>query len=828
MPEDLVQGEEDVVGALPEAREDDLLFADFMGKNYLLYSVSVLVDRALPDVRDGLLPVQRRILYAMSEMRLRSNGSYTKCAQVTGKVMGSYHPHGDMAIYGAMVRMAQDFSLRVPLIDPHGNFGSIDGDPAGAHRYTECRLSPAAEEVLGSNLRVGDKAVSALSDEVLGEDYGRNYDESLREAKVLPASFPNLLVNGNTGIAVGMIHSSPAHNPSEVLDLAIWRLGHPEASDKQALRRLPGPDFPTGALVVRDEALEQAYLTGEGRLTVIGEAHIEPIPGNREKIVVTSLPFGVSKGQGFIEALAKQWQEGKWPELSDLNDFSDEDMRVEMELKRGTHAPSALARLYKDTRLRTTFPMQMNVLVDGRPRTLGVIGVLDHWLAFRREVIVRAARKRLADIEQRLHRLEALIKAIDAIDAVVAAIKSSPDRAAAKPKLRKLLKIDEQQATWIVEMPLGNLTSLESKDLREEEKALQEEAKGLRVFIKTPAQVTDKMAEDLRDLRKLLASPRKTRLISGEDVVEAESGDVSAPAEDCLALISRSGRAACGTGSLARGASLQIPSGDAMVVAAPARTDQDWIVFAASGKAFRLRLADLPLISRRDKGCHLSEAIGIEQGDDVVAAFPLEEGRKGTALFAYESGAIKRTEWAEYARAVPSGLVAAAPKPGDRVQGVHDCPEGADIILVGSHGKGIRFPAAQARPMGRVAAGVRGIKLPEGMRLLASAVSPSGAGALVILTSTGHAKRIPLDDFPQQGRDGSGVALMGGAWKPGGKHGDLSLAALVADGGSLLVQREGKLQAVAASDVPRATRAIVPKRFALADGAQALLAALSE
>jgi len=824
---DAEPAEENGFAEYVEFTEGDLLFPELLGRNFLLYAVSVLTDRALPDVRDGLLPVQRRILFAMNDMRLRSNGKLSKCAKVVGETMGNFHPHGDLAIYGALVRMAQDFSFRVPLINPQGNFGSIDGDGAGAMRYTECRLSVAAEEVLGTKVRIGDREINALDPAVLPDDFGRNYDESRLEAGVLPTSFPNLLINGNKGIAVGMTHSSPPHNPAEILDLAIWRIAHPDAPDKQVVAKLSGPDFPTGALVVQNEALREAYLTGKGKITVVGEAHVEPLPGNREKIVVTSLPFTVSKGSGgkgtgFLEVINRQYQDNKWPEFADMTDLSTEDMRIELELKRGSNARAVLARLYKETDLRYTFSMQMNVLVGGRPQTLNLVQVLDHWLAFRKEVLVKAAEKRLAEIEVRLHKLDALIKAIDAIDAVVKAIRSSKNRQEAKPKLRKLLKIDEQQASWIVEMPLGNITSLETHDLKDEQKQLSLEAKELRTFIKTPKLVTDKIADDLRDLKKVLHSPRRTKLIAADGGEGPALTEFSVPAEDCLLLVSRSGQAACGQGTLQRGASLQVAAQDKMVLVADARTDQDWIVFTASGKAFRLRLAELPLISRRDKGMHLSEIIGFEQNDSVVAVFPLDRERKGTVLFVYESGLLKRTEWSDYAKVVPSGLVAANPRSGDHVQGVHDCPETSDIVLVGAHGKAIRFSVKALRPMGRVAAGVRGMKLPADTLLVGSAVC-TDSDQLLVLTSTRFAKRIPLKDIPQQGRDGGGVSILGSTWKATSKYGIPAHVALATDKSTLWLQREGKLQAYPAAKTTKAGRAIMPKLFEPAEKTQAVI-----
>jgi DNA gyrase subunit A len=788
---------------------DDLRYSDVMSTNFLTYAVSVLTDRALPDVRDGLLPVHRRIMIVMHEQRLRSNARYRKCAKVTGDVMGNYHPHGDLAIYGALVRLAQPFSLRAPLIDGHGNFGNLDGDGAAAARYTECRMTPVAEKML-----------EHLDEEVLPNDYTRNYDESRPEPKVLPSAYPNLLVNGSMGIAVGMTSKMMPHNFGEIMDLAIWRIANPDATPQALVKRITGPDFPTGSLAVDNDELRKAYLTGEGKVTMVGEAHIEPMPGNREKIVITSLPYGLTKGSGkgsgLLEVFNKQYGEGKWPEWTDVNDLSkgDFDVRIEVELKRGSNAKAVLARMYKDTRLRDTFGVQANVLVNGRPRTLGFTEILDEWIAFRREVMVKIAEKRMREIQVRLHKLEAFLKAIDAIDAVVKTIRTSKNRAEAKPKLEKLLKIDEQQSEWIVSMPLGNLTTLESRE------RLRVELKDLQKFVKSPTLIGEKITGELKEMKKDFSTPRATKMV-GEDAVStaaAGSAALNVPAEDCMLLVSAKGQAVCGSGTLKRGASLNVAAGDRMVCVSEAKTDQDWMVFTASGKVFRLRLAELPLESKRTKGIHLSEIIGIESNDDVVACFPIDKDKDGTALFIYESGLVKRTEWKEYARVVPSGIVAASPKPGDKVIGIFDGPDSVDVVLVGDHGKGIRFAAKDLRPMGRASAGVRGINLPDGVKLVGFDITASDSGQLLLLTDAGYGKRINITDFPSQGRGGGGVMLL----KPGTKYGTLIKAAAVLEDSELWVQKEGKLSMTLAKKASLVGRAITPREFPLGQDMQAL------
>jgi DNA gyrase subunit A len=798
-------GDLSVTAGSVELREGDHRYDELLAHNFLVYAKSVLTDRALPDIRDGLLPVQRRILLAMDDLSLRPNRSTRKCAKVVGETMGNYHPHGDLAIYGALVRMAQDFSLRTPLVTGQGNFGNVDGDPPAASRYTECKLSEAAESLLGD-----------LDPEVLPDDYGRNYDESRVEPNVLPAAYPNLLINGQIGIAVGMTCKMLPHNPGEVLDLATWRLANPEARPETVVKRLSGPDFPTGALVVADEAMRQAYLTGEGKVVAVGEAHIEPANGNREQIVITSLPWGVTKGQagsgsGLLEVLDRQFGLGQYPEFSDMHDYSTDDMRIVIELKRGSNAKAVLQRIYKHTRLRETYGVQMNVLVNGVPKTVNLSELIDHFLDFRRYVIIKIAEKRIRWIESRLHELDAYLKALSAIDAVIKLIRGSKDRHEANPKLQKLLKIDEQQGNWILDMRLHRLTALDRHKLEDEVKTLKVELTELRTFIKTPALVTEKMVGDFRELKKLMGAPRQTKLI-GDDAVGDDAevmADFSVPAEDCMLLISSHGHALCGQGTLKRGASLQLAPGDHLAVVEDARSDEEWLVFTAAGKAFRLRLAELPLENKRHKGQHISELGGFEADDRIIGAHKVVADRPGSALFIYASGTVKRTSWDEFTNAHGSGVVAAKPAAGDQVVAVYNCADEADIILVGSHGKAIRFPAEDARPMGRAANGVRGIKLPAGVRLIGSACVLDPTATLLLATSTRFAKRIPLLDIPPKGRGGGGVVLM----KTGGKYGEPAVIAVVeTDKDELHIHTtDGKLKEQPASRVPRAGRTIVPK-----------------
>lgn len=792
-----------------EGTVGDADYGEVMANNFMLYAKSVLVDRALPSI-DGLKPVQRRILLAMLDRRLYPTAAYSKSAKVVGDTMGKYHPHGDAAIYGALVNMAQDFTSRVPLIDGHGNFGSLDGDAAAAQRYTECRMTQAAVELLAD-----------LHEKVIPDYYGMNFDESAPEPQVLPARWPNVLVNGTTGIAVGMATTILPHNPAEVIDLCVWRLKNPKAPAEKLVERLSGPDFPTGATVLDDEGLRESYLTGKGKVTALAKAHIEPIEGNREKIVITEIPWGVNKGD-LLTKIAKQHAEGKFPEITELNDFSrgDDEIRVEAILKWGANSRAVLQRLLKHTGLRKVYGVEMNVLIEGVPKTVSLAELVDHFLEFRRQVVINRAKKRIEEIEERLHRLDAYMKVVAATDKVVQTIRKAKDRQAAKKPLMKLLKVDEQQAQWIVEMQLGQLTQLDRFKLKEEVKVLKEELKGLKQLVRTPKLVTEAMIEEFGEVKegfkKAGLTERHTSVMppsDGEDIAT-----MSVPAEDCILLISRSGRAICGQGTLKRGASLNLSSDDRLAVVEEGRTDQERLVFTASGRAYRLRLAELPLESRRSKGAELAQIIGVEQGDPIVAAHEFTAGadgaKDGAVLLVSRDGVVKRTAWKEFASAHASGITAGKVGPGDEIITALDCPDDADIVLLGSHGKAIRFAASEARLMGRNAGGVRGIRLPEGAQIVAAAVirpEDENGGQLLLATTTGFAKRVPYSELPKQGRGGGGVALM----KVGGKYGEPKFAAPARDGQTLYVEvGGGRFKIYPVSRVAKTRkRAIVPKRW---------------
>ena len=776
-------------------------YAETMGTNFMVYAKSVLVDRALPSI-DGLKPVQRRILLSMNDLRLRPDSRYSKCAKVVGTTLGSYHPHGDASVYGALVNMVQDFTMRVPLIDGHGSFGSIDGDGAAAMRYTEARLGPAAMELLLD-----------LDPQILPDHYGRNFDESALEPSLLPARFPNILINGGTGIAVGMATTILPHNPAEIIDLCIWRADNPKATVEKMVDRITGPDFPTGATVIADEGLRQSYLTGKGKVTALAKAHIEPVAGNREKIVVTQIPWAVNKGD-LLMKIAKQHADGKFPEITELNDLSQGDHGIQIEaiLKRDSNARAVLQRLLSSTGLRKVYGVEMNVLINGRPETLNLAQIIDHFLEFRRSVVKNRAKKRIGEIEERLHKLLAYTAVVDHTDEVVQTIKKSKDRQAAKPPLKKLLKIDEQQAQWIVEMQLGQLTQLDRSKLLEEKKTLETELAELKKLVASKELINEAMVGEFKDLKavwkkKGILERLSTLTEAGEDGEDITS--MTAPAEDCILWISSGGRALCGQGTLRRGATLNLGKDEKLVVVEEASTDQEWVVFSESGKAYRLRLAELPLENGRVKGAELHSIIGLGKEDRIVWAERFDDKLPGTLLFVTESGMVKRTRREELKSVHSGGVLVAKVASNDRLVAVLDCPDDADVLLLGSHGKMIRFKAEGARPMGRTAGGVRGIRLPDEARVV-GAMTVAKGDELLFASSGGFAKRVPETEIPVQGRGGGGVMTM----KVGGKYGEPVFLTPSRPGDELWVDTgSGRLKPYGLDRVALGKRATVPKRW---------------
>src|SRR5215211_6353699 len=617
-----------------------------MRSSFLDYAMSVIVSRALPDVRDGLKPVHRRVLYGMHEAGMQPNRPYKKCARIVGDVMGTYHPHGDQSIYDTLVRMAQPFSLRYPLVDGQGNFGNLDDDPAAAMRYTECRLSRIATELL--------RDIDA--DTV---DFGPNYDESRREPTVLPARFPNLLVNGSAGIAVGMATNIPPHRLSEVIDALVALIEEPEASVDTLARHIKGPDFPTGGIIVGREGIREAYRSGRGRVVMRARAHIEELRGGRTAIVVTELPYGVKKGgdAGVIKKIADLVQDKVLPEISDLADHSDRTgMRIQVELKREAIPQVVLNKLFKHTGLQQTFGYNAVALVDGVPRTLPLRELLQHYLDFQREVITRRSKYQLRQAERRAHVLEGYLKALDNLDAIIALIRGAADTDEARTGLIDQFGFTEIQAQAILDLRLRALTALERKRVEDEYADLQEQIAELRSILGDEARIDQVIKDELLELKQIYGKndDRRTEIVAAEEELELE--DLIAE-EDMVIAITRSGyikrlpvtayreQRRGGIGVMG----MELKEEDYIEHLFVASTHDYILFFTNVGKVYRLKVHELPLGSRQSKGRAIQNLLPFRQDEQVRAVIQTRNFEEAEYLvFATKNGVVKKTRLAAY------------------------------------------------------------------------------------------------------------------------------------------------------------------------------------
>ena len=725
----------------------DVSLEDRMEQSFLDYSMSVIVGRALPDVRDGLKPVQRRILYSMYESGLHPDRPYRKCASAVGEVMKTYHPHGDSSIYDALVRMAQDFATREPLVDGHGNFGSVDGDPPAAMRYTEARLSPLAMELLAG---IDEDTV----DEV------ENYDGYDTEPVVLPARFPNLLVNGAAGIAVGMATNIPPHNLGEVIDACQHLLTHPEASVEDLLRFVPAPDFPTGARIIDSASIREAYRTGRGAVPVEAVASTEMRTGNLPRIVVTEIPYQVNKS-ALLERIADLVANRKLEAIRDLRDESSRDgMRIVIELKRGEDPAQVLARLYKLTDLRMNFNVNCVALVDGAPRTLGLREALVHYLAHQREVLTRRTQHRLTKARDRAHLVEGLLTALDHLDEVIALIRASESASVAKQGLMERFEMSEVQAQAVLDMQLRRLAALERAALEDEYQQLQATIADLETILGDPAVLDQLLADELAEIKRVHATPRRSRIvaegISEEDLL-AGGSQAGFEAQPVTVMITRGGYARPLTQRRATPAHKH--PHDPVVAVVRCTTDDVLLLVDAQGTGYRLPVGDVPVVKANQRGTHVAGVVGGGPDEPLVGAVPLSGDEGLTLVTASRAGQVKRTNLAEYAEAKQRTLQAAGCKAGDELVATTLCRDEDHLLVANSGGLVARFPADEARPMGRSATGVAGMKVGDGQRVVALTAVPGGAddGDVVTLGADGTVKRSPLDEYPAKGRGGKGV-----------------------------------------------------------------------
>ncbi len=732
-----------------------------MRGSYLDYAMSVIVARALPDARDGLKPVQRRILYAMHDMGLRPGTPYKKSARIVGEVLGKYHPHGDQAVYEAMARMAQDFSLRYPLVDGQGNFGSVDGDNPAAMRYTEARLAPIAEEMLADL----EKATV---------DFVENFDGTLREPAVLPAVLPNLLVNGASGIAVGMATNIPPHNLGEVAEALVYLIERweerEEVTVEELMQFIQGPDFPTGGIIVGREGIINAYATGRGRVVVRAVAHIEEMRGNRHRIVVTEIPYQVNKSS-LIERIAALVRSGRLDEISDLRDESDRrGISLIIELKRGTQPRKALNRLFKYTPLQTTFGVQLLALVDGEPRLLSLKRALLVFIEHRREVITRRSRFELEKAQRRAHILEGLRLALDFLDEVIALIRESPDAETARERLMARFDLTEVQAQAILDLPLRRLAALERRKLEEEYEETIRRIAYLEDLLANPRKVLHLIREEMERLKETYGDPRRTHIavdateaFSEEDLVPEEEVVVSITSRGYVKRVSARTYRAQGRGG--RGVTgMATREEDAVAHLLTANSLDSLLFFTDRGKVYQERVYQLPDVGRQARGIPLVNVIALEPGEQVTAVVavpgngrrPSEDGQRYLTMVTRQ-GMIKRVALAEFATVRPSGLIAISLAEGDHLIWAGLTGGDQEIVVVTARGQALRFPETEARPMGRTAAGVNAIRLEPGDEVVGAAVVESPEAELLVVTAGGFGKRTPLGAYPTRGRYGKGV-----------------------------------------------------------------------
>jgi len=772
---------------------------DEMRSAYLDYAMSVIVGRALPDVRDGLKPVHRRVLYVMNEMGLQPTRKHVKCAQIVGEVMGKYHPHGDSAIYDTLARMAQDFSLRYPLVDGHGNFGNIDGWGAAAMRYTEARLARLATEML--------RDIDAET-----VDFAPTYDGSRQEPVVLPARFPNLLVNGGSGIAVGMATNIPPHNLGEVIDATIAYIDDPEIDVDALMKHIKGPDFPTAGIILGRSGIRDAYATGRGRVRVQAKAHIEPIGQGKEAIIVTELPYQVRKGGegGLIEKIRDLVLDKKIPEISDLRDESDRrGMRLVIELKRDAIPKVVLNKLHKHTPMQTTFGVNMVALVDNVPRTLSLREVLGHYVDHQREVIVRRTQYELRRAEERAHVLEGLLIALANLDEVIALIRGSQDTEQARTGLIDRFSLTLVQAQAILQLTLSRLTALESDKIKTEHADLVERIKELREILGDEQRVLDIIKEELTEVADAHGNERRTEITHAEGEIDIE--DLIAD-QQMVISITHSGYIK----SLPLSTYRQQRRGGVGINGMDMK-DEDYIehlfvcsthdyllFFTNRGKVYRSKVYELPEMSRTAKGRALVNLLPLREGERVQSVLSTRDFSESRYLvFATRDGVVKKTEFIAYNTPIRAdGIIAINIRDDDELIAVRRVDEGDEVIMVSRAGLAVRFSEADARAMGRDTSGVRGMDVGATGEVIAMDVARDDQELLVV-TENGYGKRTRIDQYRKTARGAKGVKTIGLTENKGALGG-----ALVVRGHQELVfiSQEGMVQRVAARDISQQGR----------------------
>ncbi len=764
---------------------------DEMKKSYLGYAMSVIIGRALPDVRDGLKPVHRRILYAMHEMGVEWNKPYKKSARVVGDVIGKYHPHGDVAVYDAITRMVQDFSLRYPLIDGQGNFGSVDGDAPAAMRYTEVRMSRLAGELL-----------AAIDKETV--DWGPNYDDSLKEPLVLPAAFPNLLVNGSAGIAVGMATNMPPHNLSEVIDGVIHIINKPDATIKELMKLIPGPDFPTAGFIHGREGINAAYETGRGIIQMRARATTEKNPRtNRQAIVITEIPYQVNKAR-LIEKIAELVRDKKVEGISDIRDESDrEGMRIVVDLKRDEVAEVILNNLFLHTQMQATFGIINLAIVDGQPRVLNLKQLLQQFVRFRKEVVTRRTIFELKKAKERAHILEGLKIAIDNLDAVISLIRNSKSPEEARQGLMNKFRLTEIQAQAILDMRLQRLTALEREKIVEEYKEVLKLIKRLEEILASEKLLMEIIVNELEEIKKQFGDERRTEIV--EKTGEIKMEDIIAE-EDMVVTITHGGYIKRNPTSLFRiqrrggkgKTGMTTKEEDFVEDMFVASTHSYILFFTDRGKAYSLKVYDIPQAGPAAKGKAIVNLLNLSQGEKITAFLSVKEFTEGKFIvMATKHGVIKKTDLPAFANIRSGGLIALGLDEGDELIATRLTDGSKEIFLGTREGQAIRFNESQVRDMGRVARGVRAINLSKDDRVVAMEALEENRTILTV-TERGYGKRTEIAEYRSQGRGGSGIINI----KVTEKNGQVVGIAQVTSEDELMITTDiGKIIRIAMKDV---------------------------
>ena len=720
-----------------------------MQASFLEYSMSVIVSRALPDVRDGLKPVHRRILYAMNESGYTPNRPHMKSARTVGDVIGKYHPHGDSAVYDTMVRLAQPFSMRVPLVDGHGNFGSIDGDSAAAMRYTEARLDKAAMELLRD-----------LDKETV--DFQPNYDESLEEPKVLPARFPNLLVNGSNGIAVGMATNIPPHNLGETIDATCMMLDNPDITTEELMTALPGPDFPTGGIIMGKKGILDAYETGRGSLTVRAKCTIEDRKNGKSSIVVSEIPYQVNRKR-LLEKLGELVRDKKLPEISNIHDAADRHgIDIVIDLKQNALPQVVLNKLYKHTQLQVGFGVIMLALVDGVPRVLSLKEMLFYYIEHQKEVIERRTRFELKKAEERAHILDGYIIALDNIDEVIHIIRSSQTDKEAGARLTERFGLSKKQTDAILEMRLRRLTGLEREKIEQELADLREKIAYYKCVLEDEGLLKQIIKDELQEIKKKFGTPRKTQLSGDAKDIDVE--DLIAE-ENVVVTMTKAGyvkrlpvttyRQQKRGGKGMQGVSLK--DNDYVEHLFVASTHSYMLFFSTAGKVYRLKVYELPEASRHARGTAIVNLLPLQKGETISAVIATKDFPEDEYLmFATEHGMVKKTSMDLYDRTRRDGLIAINLKEGDQLISVRRVAVGEKVIMVSSAGKAIMWSEGEVRAMGRDTMGVKGMTVPADAHVLGMEIAKPGSD-LFVITEKGYGKRTSIDEYPEHHRGGQGV-----------------------------------------------------------------------